>query len=645
MRIDPRSGKSVGSIAVGNGPAGIAFGSGAAWVANSLDGTVSRIDPTTNSVTASTSTGNHPIGVAVGAGGVWVTNELAGTLVQIDPRTTQVVRRIDVGNRPLGVAISGGKVLVSVREAGVGHRGGTLTVQMNRPPDTIDTALISDTTSATILHMTADGLVALDQASGLEGTQLVPDLAVSLPTPTDGGRTYTFRLRPNIRYSNGKLVKASDFRWTLERAFKLGFGYDGPVGAARCEEDPKRCDLSQGVVVDDAARTVTYHLVAADPEFFYGLAQEDVVPLGTPAREAGKAGTPPLPATGPYMVTSYRANHVLTIGRNPDFREWSKAAQPDGNPDKLVFKVGGTPDAAVNKVISGQADVFSSAQSENLPSKGKLAAIEARYASQVHANPQPATIYLFLNTRIAPFNRLDVRRALNYAADRAAAVDAVGGPNAAQETCQILPPYSPGYRPYCPYTAGATTRGKWTGPDLAKARALIARSGTRGMKITVWSWSDLPGLGPYTVKLLRSLGYRTRLEVRGGDKFFEIANDSRTKAQIGTGEWISNYPTAAGFYSPVLTCASFFPANPNNSNQSEFCDRGIDRQVGRALAEQVSDPAASRGLWESIDRQTVDQAPWVPLANPQVVDVLSRRTADYQYSLAGGILFDQLWVR
>ena len=191
-------------------------------------------------------------------------------------------------------------MLVSVREAGTGHRGGTLTVQMNRAPDTIDTALIADTTSATILHMTGDGLVALDQASGLEGTQLVPDLAVSLPTPTDGGRTYTFRLRPNIRYSNGKLVKASDFRWTLERAFKLGFGYDGFVGAARCEQDPKRCNLSQGVVVDDAARTVTFHLVAADPEFLYGPAQVDVVPAGTPAREAGKAGMPPLPATGPY---------------------------------------------------------------------------------------------------------------------------------------------------------------------------------------------------------------------------------------------------------------------------------------------------------------------------------------------------------
>ena len=135
-------------------------------------------------------------------------------------------------------------------------------------------------------------------------------------------------------------------------------------------------------------------------------------------------------------------------------------------------------------------------------------------------------------------------------------------PTPPRRRAKSSPPYSPGYRPYCPYTAGATTQGKWTAPDLAKARALVARSGTRGMKITVWSWSDLPGLGPYTVKLLRSLGYRTTLEVRGGDNFFEIANDSRTKAQIGTGEWISNYPTAAGFYSPVLTCASVPAGQP-----------------------------------------------------------------------------------
>ena len=107
----------------------------------------------------------------------------------------------------------------------------------------------------------------------------------------------------------------------------------------------------------------------------------------------------------------------------------------------------------------------------------------------MHSNPQPATIALFLNTRVPPFDSLDARRALNYAADRAAAVRVAGGPDVAQATCQILPPHFPGYRPYCPYSAAPRRDGSWKAPDLAKARALVAASGTRGMKVTFWSWA------------------------------------------------------------------------------------------------------------------------------------------------------------
>jgi YVTN family beta-propeller protein len=648
-RVDPRTGSIVQTIPVGNGPADIAFGSGAAWVANSLDGTLSRIDPSTNSVAATIPTGNGPAAVAVGARGVWVSNQFGGTLARIDPRTNQVVRRITVGNRPQGVASSGGKVLVSVRQSGAGHRGGTLSVRMNRDLDKIDTAVAYDSTSWTVLRMTGDGLVAFNQASGLAGTQLVPDLAVSLPTPTDRGRTYTFRLRPNIRYSNGRPVKASDFRGTFERDFKLGTPvpsyYDRIVGAGRCERSPKDCDLSNGIAADDAAKAVTFHLVAPDPEFLYKLALPFayVVPEGTAPREAG---THPLPATGPYMIARYRPKRVLRLVRNPHFHEWSKAAQPDGYPDEIVVEIGGTPDEAMNDVIRGKADAFSTSQSETPPSEGRLAAIKTRYASQVHANPQPTTIGLFLNTRLAPFDRLDVRRALNYAADRAAAVQASGGPDVAQATCQILPPHFPGYRPYCPYTAATSTEGRWTAPDLAKARALIAQSGTRGMKITVWSWADLGSVGPYAVKLLRSLGYRVSMKVRGGYGYFSVTGDSRTKAQIGTADWISDYPAASGFFNPILTCASFLPNNPANANAAEFCDPRIDRQIEQALSKQTTNPDAARGLWERVDSQTVDQAPWVPLVNPKSVDVLAKRVGNYQYSPAGlGMLIDQLWVR
>ncbi len=369
------------------------------------------------------------------------------------------------------------------------------------------------------------------------------------------------------------------------------------------------------------------------------------MPAGTPPVEADTHHTPPLPATGPYVITSYRKNRSLTLRRNPYFHEWSKAAQPDGYPDRIVVEMGGTPDEAVDDVIRGKADAFSTAQSETPPSQGRLAAIETRYASQVHTNPQLATIYLFLNTRLAPFDRLDVRRALNYAADRGAAVSALGGPHVAQATCQILPPYSPGYRPYCPYTAGATAQGTWAAPDLGKARALVARSGTRGMKITVWSWADLRGVGPYTVKLLQSLGYRVSLKERAAPAYWYATDDSRTKAQIGTEEWISDYPAASDFFDNLLTCASFLPDNAYNTNVAEFCDPRIDRQVGQALAEQATNPDAARKLWERIDRETVDQAPWVPLVNPKVVDVLSKRVGNYQYSQQGGMLIDQLWVR
>jgi YVTN family beta-propeller protein len=648
VRIDPVKGKVVQIIPVGNGPAGLAFGSGSAWVANSLDGTVSRIDPTTNSVALTIPTGNGPAAVAVGSGGVWVSNEFGGTLARIDPRTNQVVRRINVGARPQGVAISGGTVLVSVRQSGAGHRGGTLRARMNRDVDSIDTAVAYDSTSLPIVRMTNDGLVGFNQASGLAGTQLVPDLAVSLPPPTDGGRTYTFQLRSNIRYSTGKPVKASDFRSTFERDFKIGKlpvqYYDGIVGAARCKERPKRCDLSQGIVPDDAARTVSFHLLAPDPEFLFKLALGFgyVLPAGTPPREVR---THPLPATGPYMIASYRPKHLIRLKRNPHFHEWSKAAQPDGYPDEIVFKIGGTPDEAVNEVIGAKADAFSTAQSETPPSAARMASLTARYASQVHTNPQSATVALFLNTRLAPFDRLDVRRALNYAADRAAAVQAIGGPSVAQTTCQILPPHFPGYQPFCPYTAGTSTNGSWVAPDLAKARALVAHSGTRGMKITVWSWADLGGLGPYTVKLLRTLGYRASMKVQAGFGYFPVIGDSRTKAQIGTYEWIADYPEASGFFNALFTCASFLPNNPVNLNAAEFCDPRIDRQIGRALTEQATNPDAARGLWERVDRQSVDQAPWVPLVNPKVVDVLSKRVGNYQYSPQLGMLIDQLWVR
>ena len=139
------------------------------------------------------------------------------------------------------------------------------------------------------------------------------------------------------------------------------------------------------------------------------------MPEGTPLREARG----PLPATGPYVIASYRPKRALRLVRNRYFHEWSQAAQPDGYPDEIVLRIGGTPDKAIDDVVAGTADVFGSGLVQAAPDADRLSSIRTRYASQVHSNPQPTVIGLFLNTRVAPFDRLGVRRALNYAADRA----------------------------------------------------------------------------------------------------------------------------------------------------------------------------------------------------------------------------------
>jgi peptide/nickel transport system substrate-binding protein len=551
-------------------------------------------------------------------------------------------------------------VLVAVRNRGAGHRGGTLVLRADRTRpgdvvDSIDFALDTATYTAPLLRMTGDGLTAYNQVSGLAGAQLVPDLATSLPTPTDGGLTYTFLLRSGIRYSNGRPVQATDFPSTFERDYALGspgMDWDEIVGGAQCRKHPKRCDLSRGIVADDVAHTVTFHLTRLDPDFLYKLADTSayVLPGSTPWRPAG---THPLPATGPYMIATYEPRRLLRFVRNPFFHAWNSAAQPAGYPDRIDLRIAGTADDAIRDVVDGKADVLWLSQ----PLTPKQASrLEVRYASQLHSDPSWNFQALFLNTRVPPFNRLDARKAINFAVDRAAATNAWGGPRLAQPTCQMLPPNFPDYSRYCPYTAGSTERGKWTAPDLMEAKALVARSGTRGMKVTVWAWSQAngglapPAVGGFNlvaVKVLHALGYRVAVKpVDGFNAYWGAVDDSRNRAQIGFTGWNLGDPDPASFLVQLFSCAAFLPGNPTNANISEFCDPGIDRQMRRAQAEQVSDPIGSRVLWQRVDREITDASPWVPLMISNSVSFLSKRVGNYQYSPAAAVLLiDQLWVR
>jgi YVTN family beta-propeller protein len=620
IKIDPASSRILDAVSVGRGSAAVTAGAGAIWVANVLDGTVSRIDPVVNVVTHTIPVPDGPAGLSVGLGSVWVCSEFGGSISRIDPARNVVSRSIRIGGRPTGMVASPGGLFVAVRPAGGAHQGGTLTALMAAalPPDSIDPALSYDVVTGGLLSLAYDGLTAFKRVGGSEGTQLVPDLAASLPTPANGGRSYTFRLRPGIRYSTGEPVRPADFRRALERVFDLrspaAVLYRTIEGTEACLRGPGHCDLSRGIVGDARARTVTLRLTEPDPELLYKLALSPAfaIPYSTASRTAGRH---PLPGTGAYAISAYVPGRRLRFARNPRFREWSRAARPTGYPDEIVFEYGSFRPGQLRAIMSGTADYLFAPPSE-------LVKLRPQHASQLHSNARLGTWYVFLNTRVPPFDDVRVRRALNYAVDRQALVRAFGGPSSAQPTCQILPPSFPGYRRYCPFRH-----------DLAKARRLVAASGTRGMSVVVWTPSSTVSFESRIVSALSAIGYRARLEVEDG-----IWNYKRIQA--GAHTWFADYPAASDF-APLFSCRSRVAPN----NPAQFCDPAVERTIARARELEPVDPRAANGLWARIDRMVTDRAPYVPLLNPRRVEYVSARVGNYQFNPQLGTLFDQLWVR
>jgi YVTN family beta-propeller protein len=641
VRVDPGSGRVVQTIPVGNGPTAIGFGAGSVWVANSLDGTVMRIDPKTNTVTATAHVGGDPDSIAGSAHSVWVSSELSQSIVRIDPATGEVARRISIGNRPDGLTVSKNQVWVAVQPSGVGHRGGRLVVDVPTPAYSIDPSFMYWVGTQAALTAVYDGLVDFARRGGSEGTQLVPNLATSLPVITAGETRYAFQLRRGIRYSNGRLVKASDFRRALERPFRGGSpaaeSFSSLVGADACKRRPHRCDLSQGVRTDDAAGTIVFHLRRPDPDFLGSLIGWAPIPPGTPNRDLG---TRPVPSTGPYRIESYVPNRTLTLARNPYFRVWSRIASPDGFPDEIVIRLSVDARAGLAAVERGQADLA------YLTENTRAEELAARYPSRVHLHPEQATVFLFLNTTLPPFDDVRVRRAVNLAVDRAAVARSLGGPLLAQPTCQLRPPGTVGFRRYCPYTADPGRTGKWKAPDLTRARRLVAASGTPGTRVDVWTapgyWESA---AREAVSTLNRLGYRASVKVaRDLDTLLVLESDEKTHGVQAATVGYYGIPRAPSSVLTSLTCGSIRPGN-ENLNPSFFCDRRVDAQIARALRLQVTDPDAAVRVWARLENELVDRAPWVPLVTPWSGDLVSKRVGNYQYNPATRILNDQLWVR
>jgi peptide/nickel transport system substrate-binding protein len=522
--------------------------------------------------------------------------------------------------------------------------GGTFTILANSAFGVADPAQNYTLEEWQLLIDTHDGLVGFAHVGGLAGTKIVPDLATSLPTPTDGGKTYLFHIRHGIKFSNGQTLKPSDFVTTFERQFTVpgptAF-YSDIVGASKCST--KGCNLSSGVVANDSNYTLTIHLTQADPEFLdqLSLPFAYAVPSGTSMKLTGNKVPP---GTGPYMWKSYNPNTAAVLVRNPYFHVWSAVAQPAGYPNEIIEKYGLPVSDEVTEVQNGEADeVF---DGDQIPSDQLTQLNSPKYAGQVHVNTLTADWYFALNTSRPPFNNLEARQAINYAANRSAYVKIAGGPSLAVPACQILPPNFPSYKPYCPYTTGSHT--VWSGPDLAKAKQLVKASGTAGDKVVVDGTTDEVGkaLVEQMVSDLNSIGYKASAQLLTASIQYPFVQNSTnsSKWNVGWSAWYQDYPAPSDFLNVLLGCGSIHPNSDASPNIAQYCDKSTQNQINKAESIEATDPSEAASLWTQVDHEDTNEAPWVDMYNPKQIDFLAKSVHGYEWNPQWYILIDRLWL-
>ncbi|MGH2890112.1 MAG: ABC transporter substrate-binding protein [Solirubrobacteraceae bacterium] len=528
-----------------------------------------------------------------------------------------------------GAGASAGAGTSGSASAGTPVNGGTLQAAISSNPDHLDSGLSYATEGWEILEATGDGLLGYRKTSGAAGAEIVPDLATSMPTVSDHGLTYTFHMRTGVRFSPpvSREVEPSDIKFSIERLFRINSGgigfYSGIAGADRYAKTRK--GGISGIVADDATHTITFHLTQPDGTFleYMAIPFAFAVPKGTPNKDISTDAQWRV-STGPYMITQYVPNDHITMVRNPNFHSWTPN-DPPGHLDQIDIKIGTNPEDAVNQTADGQLDWYFEAVPPD-----RLAELKARYPSQVHVYPRNDITFFTMNMRKPPFNDLKVRQAVNYATDRTALVKIFGGQGTPTEN--IVPP-----------TLGSSYVKQWPYPyDLAKAKALVAQSGTKGMTINVWSHSTdpVPKAAQYMASVLDSLGYHAVVKTMDQGVYWDTISTEKDDPQMAFVQFDQDYPEGQDFIDVQLNGERIAPTG--NQNQANVDIPSLDRQIDAAREMPLG--AARNARWAKIDREFMAYAPWVPFLNRTLPKFDSPRLHGLVFNGTYYELFTSMWL-
>ena len=511
-----------------------------------------------------------------------------------------------------GVTACGGSKNGAADKGGTAATGGDINVTMTSFPDYVDPQLSYTVEGWEVLWNTYTPLLTYRHQRGEAGTDVVPGLAKDMPEISADGKTYKLTLRPNMKYSDGTPIRATDFTYAIKRLFKADSGgsvfYEDIVGAMDFAED--KSDTISGIVADDTSGDITITLDKPNGTFtnVLGLTFAAPVPPSTPL-DKDATNNPP-PSSGPFMISEVDAPNSLIMERNPQFktvRDAGATEVPDANVDKIIVTQNKNNSAQVTGVEQNQIDFMQSP-----PDADRLSEVKAKFSDRFRLENSINTYYFWMNNTTAPFNDVRVRQAINYAIDPEALNRVFGG--RLHPSQQILPPGMPGYDEFALYP----------GPDMGKAKQLLAEANPADKDITVWTDDepDRKRIGEYYHDLLNELGFNAQLKVISGDVYFTtIGNTSTPDLDTGFADWFQDFPHPDDFFRPLLNGENILPTNNNNFSQVNI--PANDAKMDELRTGQLTEEA--RKQYAELDKSYMEQAVWAPYGNEQFSTFVSDR--------------------
>lgn len=457
---------------------------------------------------------------------------------------------------------------------------------------TIDPALVDLGSEAQLLAPACGSLLAYPNRQPPGGFRRVPSLAEAEPVVSRDGRTYTFTIRKDARFSNGAPATARAFTRALERIREPAM--QSPALPA--------FEAIRGVVA--RGRTLTLRLTKRDPGLLHDITSLCAVPPNLPADPEGARA--PLPSAGPYYVSEYVPGQRLVLERNRFYR-----GERPHHVDRITADLAADLGAVVDGVARGKVDYA-------MPAVNALSARAEELARRYGVNRSRFLVragvgvrLFFLNTSRPLFrNNTRLRQALNFAVDRKA-IAREAGLYAETSTDQFLLPDTPGYREERIYPR--------KGPDLRRARSL-ARGRTRGGKAVLYTTSMTADVAQAQIlgQNLRQIGLELEIKQYPGGLFERLA-DPAEPFDLGR---VRIFTPPDPFFLHIFDGRTI--GKPGSQNWSYFNSSKYNRLLDEV--SRLSGDPRDRAYGELDVRLARDFAPAIPISIVNALAFVSART-------------------